>query len=130
MALRFLPESSVLRSSANCGLSVTTAMWLEPMRLLTIAAPKRRPPMRIGMRIVMIRKLLAWMRSRYSRFAMSHTLRIGFASYGFDEDLFEGGFHHLKVVDVGAVFDRGCEKMLRGGIVVKLDLRVAGVVFG
>ena len=72
------------------------------------------------------------MRSRYSRLAMSQMLRISFASYDFDEDLFEGGSptHLGKVVDVSAVFDGCSEKMLGGGAVVEFDLGVAGVVFG
>ena len=48
----------------------------------------------------MMRKLLVRTRSRYSRFAMSQTLCIDFASYGvFDEDLFECGLHDLEAGD-------------------------------
>src|SRR5260370_13403643 len=63
--------------------------------------------MRIGMRMVMMRKLFARMRSRYSRFAMSQMLSIDILSYGFDEDLLEGGLHDFEAGDAGAALD-GC----------------------
>src|SRR5258705_10418264 len=63
--------------------------------------------MRSGMRMVMMRKLFARMRSRYSRFAMSQTLSIDIFSYGFDEDLLEGGLHDFEAGDASAALD-GC----------------------
>src|ERR1700746_2474841 len=68
--------------------------------------------MRTGMRTVMMRKLFARMRSRYSRFATSQTLCIDIFSYGFDEDLLEGGLHDFKAGDSGAALDgRGEERL-------------------
>src|SRR5580704_7507320 len=61
--------------------------------------------MRSGMRMVMMRKLFARMRSRYSRFATSQTLCIDIFSYGFDEDLLEGGLHDFEAGDAGAALD-------------------------
>src|SRR5438270_7310333 len=63
--------------------------------------------MRTGMRMVMMRKLFARMRSRYSRFATSQTLCIDIFSYGFDEDLLEGGLHDFEAGDTGTALD-GC----------------------
>ena len=61
-----------------------------------------------------MRKALVRTRSRYSRFAMSQTLCIDFASYGFDEDLFERGLHDLEAGD--ARFGDGLgEQRLRVG---------------
>src|SRR5260370_13228639 len=71
--------------------------------------------MRSGMRIVMMRKLFARMRSRYSRFATSQTLSIDIFSYGFDEDLLEGGLHHFEAGDASAALDGGGEKRLGVG---------------
>src|ERR1700760_1755738 len=86
--------------------------------------------MSTGIRMVMTRKLLARTRSRYSRFAMSQTLCIGFASYGFNKDLFERGFHNLEPGDASTVLDGCSQNLLRGGFVAKLDLCVSGVVLG
>src|SRR5271157_2730007 len=72
--------------------------------------PTMPPPMRTGMRIVEMRKALVRTRSRYSRFAMSQTLCIDFASgnsflgfrcYFFDKDLFERGLHDFEASDAG-----------------------------
>src|SRR5205823_2124710 len=71
--------------------------------------------MRIGMRMVMMRKLFARMRSRYSRFATSQTLSIDIFSYGFDEDLLEGGFHDFEAGDASAALDGGGEERLGVG---------------
>src|SRR5882757_5795231 len=71
--------------------------------------------MRIGMRMVMMRKLFARMRSRYSRFATSQTLSIDIFSYGFDEDLLEGGLHHFEAGDTGAALDSGGQERLGVG---------------
>src|SRR5258708_40055017 len=84
------------------------------------------------MRMVMMRKLFAWMRSRYSRFAMSQILCIDIFSYGLDEDLFEGGLHDFEANDAGAAL-RGCgEERLRVGRfavdAVEFDLSLAAVV--
>src|SRR6267378_7903331 len=68
--------------------------------------------MRIGIRMVMMRKLFARMRSRYSRFATSQTLSIDIFSYGFDEDLLEGGLHDFEAGDAGAALDGGGEERL------------------
>src|ERR1700761_7038624 len=68
--------------------------------------------MRSGMRMVMMRKLFARMRSRYSRFATSQTLCIDIFSYGFDEDLLESGLHHFEAGDSGAALDGGGEEGL------------------
>src|SRR5258705_13965745 len=71
--------------------------------------------MRSGMRMVMMRKLFARMRSRYSRFAMSQTLSIDIFSYGFDEDLFEGGLHDFEAGDASAALDGGGKERLGVG---------------
>src|ERR1700681_4483917 len=68
--------------------------------------------MRSGMRMVMMRKLFARMRSRYSRFATSQTLSIDIFSYGFDEDLLEGGLHDFEAGDASAALDGGGEEGL------------------
>src|SRR5258705_7255710 len=68
--------------------------------------------MRSGMRMVMMRKLFARMRSRYSRFATSQTLCINIFSYGFDEDLLEGGLHDFEAGDAGAALYGGGEERL------------------
>src|SRR5438270_4561427 len=65
--------------------------------------------MRSGMRTVMMRKLFALMRSRYSRFATSQMLCIDIFSYGFDEDLLEGGLHDFEAGDASAALD-GCSE--------------------
>ena len=84
------------------------------------------------MRMVMMRKLFARMRSRYSRFAMSQMLSIDIVSYGLDEDLFEGGLHDFEASDAGAVLDgRGEERLSVGtGAVeaVEFDLGLSAVV--
>src|SRR5713226_8025411 len=88
--------------------------------------------MRSGMRIVMMRKLFARMRSRYSRFATSQTLSIDIFSYGFDEDLLEGGLHHFEAGDASAALDGGGEERLRVGTGVvgatKFDLGLSAIV--
>src|SRR5438309_9247550 len=71
--------------------------------------------MRTGMRMVMMRKLFARMRSRYSRFATSQTLSIDIFSYGFDEDLLEGGLHDFEAGDASAALDGGGEEGLGVG---------------
>src|SRR5438477_2828141 len=71
--------------------------------------------MRIGMRMVMMTKLFARMRSRYSRLATSQTLCIDFFSYGFDEDLLEGGLHNFEAGDASAALDGGGEERLGVG---------------
>src|SRR5260370_36387791 len=71
--------------------------------------------MRIGMRMVMMRKLFARMRSRYSRFAMSQMLSIDILSYGFDEDLLESRLHHFEAGDAGAALDGGGEERVGVG---------------
>ncbi len=68
------------------------------------------------MRTVITMKALVRMRSRYSRFAMSQTLCIGFASYGFDEDLFKGGLHDFEAGDAGAAGDGVGEQGLGVGM--------------
>src|SRR6266481_3286697 len=88
--------------------------------------------MRSGMRMVMMRKLFARMRSRYSRFATSQTLSIDIFSYGFDEDLLEGGLHHFEAGDASAALDGGGEERLRVGTGVvgatKFDLGLSAIV--
>src|SRR5260370_24235081 len=88
------------------------------------------PPMSNGMRMVEMRKALVRTRSRYSRFAMSQTLCIDFASvnrfpgfccYFFDKDLFEGGFHDFEAGDAGLGDGLG-EEVLDVVAFVELDL--------
>src|SRR5665213_2217221 len=111
----------------------------EPLRPLISAAPPRIPPIRRGMRMVMIRKLLARMRSIYSRFAISHTLCIDFTSGFrvaetspdvFDEDLFKRGLDHFKPSNIYAARDCSGKHMLACGFVAQQDVGVAGVVLG
>src|SRR6266436_872743 len=71
--------------------------------------------MRSGMRMVMMRKLFARMRSRYSRFATSQTLSIDIFSYGFDEDLLECGLHYFEAGDASAALDGSGEEWLGVG---------------
>ena len=99
------------------------AMWAPDSDFeLTKALPKINPPMMSGIMTVVMRKPRVRMRSMYSRRAMSQTLCIEAASVGLvelghgefaailagqclldllDEDLFEGGFHHLEARDAG-----------------------------
>src|SRR3982074_857715 len=88
--------------------------------------------MRSGMRMVMMRKLFARMRSRYSRFATSQTLCIDIFSYGFDEDLLEGGLHDFEAGDASAALDGCGEGRLGVGTgsveAVEFDVGLATVV--
>src|SRR5712672_2992956 len=88
--------------------------------------------MRSGMRIVMMRKLFARMRSRYSRFATSQTLCIDIFSYGFDEDLLEGGLHDFEACDASAAFNGCGEERLGVGAgaveAVEFDIGLSAVV--
>src|SRR4030088_3158834 len=79
-----------------------------------------------GIRMVMMRKLFARMRSRYSRFATSQTLCIDIFSYGFDEDLLEGGLHDFEAGDAGAALNGGGEERLsvRAGAVEAVEFYV------
>src|SRR5579871_5652520 len=94
--------SSDWRSVASCWSGETMVMCevdfaLPPARM----EPTIPPPINSGMRMVERRKARVRTRSRYSRFAMSQTLCIDFASYGLDEDLFQGWFHHFEASDAG-----------------------------
>src|ERR1700722_9731277 len=88
--------------------------------------------MRRGMRMVMMRKLFAWMRSRYSRFAMSQTLCIDIFSYGLDKDLLEGGLHHFEPDDAcAALSGRGEEGLSVGCFAIdtaEFDVRLSTVI--
>ena len=67
--------------------------------------------------------------SRYSRLAISRMLRIGLASHGLDEDLFERRLNQLEAVDGG--HGRGfVQQLLRVAVRLELDLGVAGEVLG
>src|SRR5258708_7462870 len=90
--------------------------------------PAIPPPIRTGMRMVEMRKALVRTRSRYSRFAMSQTLCIDFASYGLDKDLFKSGLHDFEAGDAG-LGNSLSEESLAVIAVVELDLGVALVVF-
>src|SRR6202034_3653870 len=85
-----------------------------------------------GMRTVMRRKLLARMRSRYSRLAMSQILCIDILSYGFDEDLLERGLHDFEAGDSRATLGgRGKEWLSVGSRAVytaELDLLLTTIV--
>ena len=52
-----------------------------------------------GTRMVESRKARPRTCSRYSRLAMRRILRIGLASHGLDEDLFERGLDQFETVD-------------------------------
>src|SRR6202035_2031510 len=82
--------------------------------------------MRSGMRMVMMRKLFARMRSRYSRLATSQTLCIDIFSYGFDEDLLKGGLHDFEAGDASAALDGCGEEWLgvRAGAVEAVEFYV------
>src|SRR5271163_923675 len=132
----FLRSSSCFcRSRASWVSGETMAMWEAGLLRAAPMALTRPPPIMIsGIRTVITTKERVRMRSRYSRFAMSQTLCIGFASYGFDEDLFEGWLHDLEARDAGAAGDGLGQQRLRVGMGtvavagVELDLGVAGVV--
>ena len=67
--------------------------------------------------------------SRYSRLATRRILRIGLASHGLDEDLFERRLDQLEAVDCR----RGgglMQQLLRVAVRLELDLGVAGEVSG
>src|SRR5258707_208486 len=106
-----------------------------PLEMTEKATP---PPMSNGMRMVEMRKALVRTRSRYSRFAMSQTLCIDFASgdsfrrfrrHFFDKDLFEGGFHDFEAGDAGLGDGLG-EEGLAVVAFVELDLGHAVVGLG
>ena len=80
----------------------------------------------------MMRKLFARMRSRYSRFATSQMLCVDIFSYGFDEDLLEGGLHDFEARDAGAALDGRSEERLGIGTgaveAVEFDVGLSAVV--
>src|SRR5580704_13940865 len=95
-------SSSAWRSVASCWSCETMVMCEVDFALLPeTMEPTMPPPISRGMRIVEMRKALVRTRSRYSRFAMSQTLCIDFASYGLNENLFQGWFHHFEASDAG-----------------------------
>src|ERR1700727_1565157 len=83
--------------------------------------PTIPPPISSGIRIVEMRKALVRTRSRYSRFAMSHTLCIDFISYSLNKNLFQRWLHHLKTGDAGFGNSIG-QKRLSIAAFVQLDL--------
>ncbi len=94
--------SSAWRSVASCWSCETMVMCEVDLALPPqTMEPTMPPPISTGMRIVEMRKALVRTRSRYSRFAMSQTLCIDFASYGLDEDLFQGWLHDFEAGDAG-----------------------------
>src|SRR6185312_9651223 len=109
----------------------------EPLCPFTSTAPNRIPPINSGMRRVMTIKLLARMRSRYSRFAISQTLCIDFASGFrvaetcpdvFDEYLFESRLDHFEPRDACAARYRRGKHLLGRGFVPQQNVGVARVV--
>src|SRR5260370_42421618 len=130
--------SSVWRSVGSCWSGETMVMCDVDLALpLVMTEPAMPPPMSNGMRMVEMRKALVRTRSRYSRFAMSQTLCIDFASvnrfpgfccYFFDKDLFEGGFHDFEAGNAGLGDGLG-EEGLAVVCVAELDLGAALVVF-
>src|SRR5438045_3226740 len=89
--------------------------------------PMMPPPIRMGIMRVEMRKALVRTRSRYSRFAISQTLRIDLISYGFNKDLFESGFLYFEASDARSCDGFG-EQRLCVCAIVKLDLGYAVVV--
>src|SRR6266567_5494249 len=67
--------------------------------------------------------------SRYSRLATSSRLRIGLASHGLNEDLFERGLDQFETVD-GGDGGRFVQQLLRVAVRMKANLGVAGEVLG
>src|SRR5947209_8448094 len=111
-------SSSFWRSVASCWSGETMVMCEVDLVLLPATMePTMPPPISSGMRRVEMRNALVRTRSRYSRFAMSQTLCIDAVSYGFDKDLFEGGFHEFEAGDACSR-DGLCEKRLCVGAVV------------
>lgn len=87
---------------------------LFPARIIT----KIKTANNAGTRMVVMRKARPRICSRYSRFATSRRLRIGFASHGLDEDFFERRFNKLEAIDCG----HGCflmQELL--GIAVRVE---------
>src|SRR5208337_2337991 len=82
-----------------------------------------------GTAMVDMRKARPRICSRNSRRAIRKILRIGFASHGQDEDLFERRLDQFKAInrsdDGGFV-----EQFLRVAVGLELDFGVAGKVFG
>src|SRR5258708_25445195 len=76
-----------------------------------------------GTRIVEILNARPRICSRYSRLATSNRLRIGLASHGLNEYLFERRFNEFESVDVA---HRGgfMEQLLRIAVGMKANLRV------
>src|SRR5580693_708485 len=82
-----------------------------------------------GISTVITRKLLARMRSIYSRRAMSRTLRIDSASatHGLDEDLFQGRLRHFKPPDLRGLRGKGQQRLCVVAILQR-DLGMTAVV--
>src|SRR5215472_13348905 len=84
---------------------------------------------RSGTRIVETRKARPRICSRYSRWATRTMLRIGLASYGLNEDLFQRRLDQFKAVNGGHRYRR-VQQLLGIAVRVKANLGVAGVIFG
>src|ERR1039458_5386662 len=81
-----------------------------------------------GTAMVDMRKARPRICSRYSRLAINKILRIGLASHGLDEDLFERGLDQLKSID--GRHRRGfMQQLLRIAVRMKLDFGMAGGIF-
>src|SRR6187402_2711817 len=80
------------------------------------------------MRTVAMAKALVRTRSRYSRLAMRSRLRIDIASYGRDEDIFDGGFHDFEALNTRSVGHCVDQKRLCV-LTMQDDLGLARVVF-
>src|ERR1700733_8171821 len=82
-----------------------------------------------GSPMVVIRKARPRTCSRYSRFAMSRILRIGFASHCPDEDFFQRWFDQFEPIDGGARRSF-LQQFLRVAMRLQLNLRMPGEVLG
>src|ERR1700738_5556339 len=82
-----------------------------------------------GTRMVDTRNARPRICSRYSRLATSSRLRIGLASHGLNEDLFERRLDQFETVDGG---DCRCfmKQLLRVAVGMKANLGVTGEVLG
>src|SRR5690242_8012886 len=109
-------SSSACRSVASCWSCEMTAMCeaereCEPVITATIMPPV----IRTGINTVEKMNDRVRTRSRYSRFAMSQTLRIDLASNLFDKDLFQRWLLHLEPVDARASLHSVGQQRLRIG---------------
>src|SRR5580658_2726426 len=112
-------------SFANAVLSAAIATCLPvPIFLPVYALTASNPISTSGTSMVDILKARPRICSKYSRFAISSILRIGFASHGLDKNLFKRWFNQFEPVN-GCHRRRLVQQFLRVAVRFQLNLRVA-----